>query len=224
MKSKIYYTAVGFPKRCLNSPANSVNWIEINRVNLIRAMIACSDRRQIILHGSEPKSIKNYFASKISMIDAFLKFDTNLCTSSLFSTLVSDERRIFSFNLGMALTKLYAEHVCNIPFLYDVSFLENHKLYGKKHSLKFNGTKRPDFIGLDGTGQWAVFESKGLLSNAFYNDINKLTNPAFEDTFLKVFRDKIAEATTQAISITHVGKQKIDINSVSINSITHERV
>ena len=66
--------------------------------------------------------------SKVSLVLTNIRGDgTNLRRHHIFDNHVSDEKRIVSYNLGMAFGKLYAEKLFDIPSLVHVEFLKKRQ-------------------------------------------------------------------------------------------------
>ena len=76
--------------------------------------------------------------------------------SDAYNALDPSEKGAVSYFMGLTLSKLFAEHVLNAPWMMhlDVYFNQLQPMIG-------NGKRRPDLVGQDSHGRWIVAESKG---------------------------------------------------------------
>jgi hypothetical protein len=86
----------------------------------------------------------------------------NICRHPLFDRQVSDQKRIISYNIGMAFAKLYAEKICDVPQLLHVEFLKKRNAIELHEAPGGARSKEPDLVGMDAVGRWHLFEAKGV--------------------------------------------------------------
>ncbi len=80
----------------------------------------------------------------------------------IFDSYLSDEKRIVSYNLGMAFAKFYSERVLDIHNLIHVEFLKKQSAITFVNQNEDKRTKEPDLVGQTADGKWHVFEAKGI--------------------------------------------------------------
>ncbi|RIV49107.1 hypothetical protein D2V93_14985 [Flagellimonas taeanensis] len=94
----------------------------------------------------------------------------------IFNGYISDQKRIVSYNLGMAFAKIYAERLLNIP---NLTHLETLKKINAVTFVKQSGkSKEPDLVGMTSNGDWHVFEAKGMSTNKLSSEIVVAKNQA----------------------------------------------
>ncbi|MCY1296100.1 hypothetical protein D9M70_454700 [compost metagenome] len=113
------------------------------------------------------RAIYDSILKKVAIVSSNIQSDrAGIRRHPIFDSYVSDEKRIVSYNLGMAFAKLYSERLLDIPNLVHIEFLK------KKNAVKFvqqAGTQRskePDLVGQTADGNWHLFEAKGVSSSA----------------------------------------------------------
>jgi glucan-binding YG repeat protein len=122
------------------------------------------------------RTLNNSIIRKILLVQANIESNRNgIYLHPIFNTHVSDEKRIVSYNLGMAVAKLYASELFNIPNLIHVETL---KQQGAIDIDTTNNQKEPDLVGITSDGQWHVFEAKGMSSNNLNSKIIEAKNQA----------------------------------------------
>lgn len=72
-----------------------------------------------------------------------------------YEALDPSEKTAVSFYVGMTLVRLFSYSLFNVDWLLHLD------LYKDAVQAQIQGRSRPDFLGLNGNGQWLVFESKG---------------------------------------------------------------
>lgn len=80
----------------------------------------------------------------------------------VFESYVLDQKRIISYNLGMAFAKFYSQNLLGINSLVHV---ESLKKLNAVSFLAQTGTSRPrepDLVGQTPDGRWHIFEAKGV--------------------------------------------------------------
>jgi hypothetical protein len=95
---------------------------------------------------------------RVACMQAYFDVDQSnrLTLSPAFKNLDSSEKGVVSFYLGMAMTKIYADKMLNIPWMMHISRYEVDwaVTYGANPN-------RPDLFGCNASGEWAVAEAKG---------------------------------------------------------------
>lgn len=161
---RIYYTAEGYSGNFQHLNTNQEQHLLCRKLDLYRSIITVGNPSFFTL-----KDIKNYGffrALSSSIIQKALLVQTNIISNQggiylhpIYNTYVTDQKRIVSYNLGMAVAKFYAEKLLDIPNLTHVESLK------KVDAITFiaqNGKpKEPDLVGRTENGNWHVFEAKG---------------------------------------------------------------
>lgn len=83
----------------------------------------------------------------------------------IFDDYVSDEKRIVSYNLGMAFAKLYSEKLLSIPNLVHIEFLKKQNVVTFAPQAAGIRPREPDLVGQTSDGNWHIFEAKGVSSS-----------------------------------------------------------
>lgn len=93
-----------------------------------------------------------------------------LVPTGAFKALDGSEKVMISYLIGMATAKIVAERVCKVRWLMhlDLYSKSRHPYDSESHVVTMvpDSSRRPDFIGQDSAGQWAVFEAKGRSGSA----------------------------------------------------------
>jgi len=139
---------------------NGSRLVKITPLDFIRSIITvgAQDFGDLYKHGV--RSMGHHIASAINALVLIENKSGDLAVSSLYRGMDSTEIGVASYRFGMALTKFAAERELKVPWLAHVD-----KLY-KSGVLKLTaGTvERGDLAGMDASGNWHVFESKGRSS------------------------------------------------------------
>ena len=80
----------------------------------------------------------------------------------VFDSYLSDQKRIISYNLGMAFAKFYSQRLLGIPNLIHVENLKKQNAIGFIKKTGTSRTREPDLVGQTPDGQWHIFEAKGV--------------------------------------------------------------
>lgn len=147
----IEWESTGFPV------ASGLNGLKIERVSwseLIWAAVTVGrTRRDVFFPGRYSLSEMLY---RVSSMYAFYDLRTgSLRSTRAYRELDPTEKASASYALGMVLAKVYAGKQLKIPWLMHLS------RYGARYGAVFATSERPDLIGVDALGQWAVVEAKG---------------------------------------------------------------
>ena len=148
------YKACGFPAR-LGSQLTGSHTVDIPWPELVSAAITVGRESwaEVFQHGLH---------SRLEMIYRFAILRANLCSSSeggfaktdAYNNLDPSEKSAISYFQGLSFAKLAAQRFFRIPWLVHLDSFPDER-------TKLRGNQRPDLIGLDGCGQWGVFEAKG---------------------------------------------------------------
>lgn len=162
--SRIYYTADGYIGNFQHLNTNQEQHLLCRKLDLYRSIVTVGNPSFFSL-----QDIRNHGflrALSTSVIQKALLVHANIATNQdklhlhpIFNTYVSDQKRIVSYNLGMAIAKLYAEKLLNIP---NLTHVESLKKAGAITFIAQNGRpQEPDLVGKTENGDWHVFEAKG---------------------------------------------------------------
>ncbi|MBB5638257.1 hypothetical protein HDE68_004186 [Pedobacter cryoconitis] len=171
---RIFYTASSY-----TAPYDNIN-------QLVETPLICSklDLYRCIMTVGNPSyitkiDIRNYGlwrALSNSIIQKCLIVFTNIQSGEdlnlhpIYNDYVSDQKRIVSYNLGMAVAKYYAEKLLSIPNLIHVESLK------KQGAITFVDTTsklEPDLVGVSENGEWHVFEAKGTTAKHLNSKIKE---------------------------------------------------
>ena len=152
-KLRIPYEATDFPPASGLNGHRSLNptWDEV----LWATMTVGKAQRDVLRHGRYSSAD---LIHRIACMYAYFDIDGagRMIRSPAFATLDPSEKGIASFYLGMAMAKLYADKVLDIPWLMHIS------RYEAKWTVRYGfSAKRPDLFGCNAAGDWAVAEAKG---------------------------------------------------------------
>ncbi|WPC67998.1 hypothetical protein SBP18_05655 [Rhodoferax ferrireducens] len=104
---------------------------------------------------------------KVGIVASNIQSDlVGLRRHPIFDAHVSDEKRIVSYNLGMAFAKFYSEKLLNIPNLVHIEFLKKQSAVTFIQQAGNLRQKEPDLVGQTADGNWHIFEAKGVSSSA----------------------------------------------------------
>lgn len=214
---RIYYTAENYKGIYSSLNTANENFILCKKIDLYRAIITVGNPKYI---GFSLKDIKKLgllrviysnIIEKMMLIYSNIESDpTGIYLHPIYDTYVSDNKRIVSYNLGMAVAKLYSEKLLRIPHLIHVESLKKNNAIVLKPGLpspKTGKPKRPqepDLIGLTSNGDWHVFESKGTSSTSL--------------------KSKITEAKKQAEQILSINNETPSTLTACATSFTKERI
>lgn len=166
--SRIYYTAGNYNGNYnhLNN-ANEQN-LTCRKIDLIRAIVTVGNPSYIswksIRENGLLRAISSSILEKVLLVNTYIHSDNNdLLLHPIFHNQISDIKRNVSYNLGMAVAKIYAEEIFDIP---NLTHVESLKKRGAIQLFDGDGrSKEPDLVGMATNGQWHVFEAKGMSRN-----------------------------------------------------------
>jgi hypothetical protein len=165
---RIYYTATNYQGNYMHLNSIEEQSVLCRKIDLYRAMITVGSPSFFSLNDIRTngffRTIVNSVIQKILLVKINIESNQNgMYLHPIFDTHVSDQKRIVSYNLGMAFAKIYAEKLLNIPNLIHVETLK------KSGAVIFNNQvenrREPDLVGVTSDGNWHVFEAKGMSTN-----------------------------------------------------------
>ena len=173
---KIYYTANNYQNTYNHINTNGEQYLWCRKLDLYRSMITVGSPsfvswRKIRQNGLF-RTISNSIIQKFLMVQANIESNhAGMYLHPIFHDYVSDQKRIVSYNLGMAFAKFYAEKLLDIP---NLTHLETLKKIGAVDFVQQQRrTKEPDLVGMTSDGEWHVFEAKGMSSNKLVSELEK---------------------------------------------------
>ncbi|WGQ14522.1 hypothetical protein [Sphingobacterium faecium] len=178
---RIYYTAEGYNGPYLDINTNQEQHILCRKLDLYRSIITVGNPsffswKDVRINGFF-RTLSNSVIQKILLVQANIESNQNgMYLHPVFNTYVSDQKRIVSYNLGMAVAKLYAEKLLNIPNLIHVESLK--KVNAITFVNQVDKSKEPDLVGQTSNGEWHVFEAKGTSSKYLTTKISEAKEQA----------------------------------------------
>ncbi|GHU76328.1 hypothetical protein FACS189461_3770 [Spirochaetia bacterium] len=169
--SQIWYTAQGYNGSFSGINRSSKTSVSCNILDLCRTSITAGNPKDFIWNDIKDYGLYRAFASLV--LENLLRVSAALCTNDkgdvclhpIYNSYVSDRKRSISYNLGMAIAKLFSERLLGIPDLIHVETLKRIKAIKFK---KPGRSKEPDLVGCAKDGSWHIFESKGSIK--FFSD------------------------------------------------------
>lgn len=146
---------------------NGVASLQCRKIDLYRSIITVGNpsfltRESIRKYGLYRVLYDSIF-KKIGIVASNIQSDLNgMRRHKIFESYLSDEKRIVSYNLGMAFAKFYSEKVLDIPSLIHVEFLKKQNAITFVNKKEDKRTKEPDLVGQTADGKWHIFEAKGI--------------------------------------------------------------
>lgn len=178
---RIYYNANNYGNQFNHINTNGEQYILCRKLDLYRSIITVGSPtfvswREIRANGLF-RTLSNSIIQKFLLVQANIESNQNgMNLHHSFHNHVSDQKRIVSYNLGMAFAKYYAEKLLEIP---NLTHLETLKKIGAVTFVKQTGkSKEPDLVGMTSNGDWHVFEAKGMSSNKLASEVIKAKNQA----------------------------------------------
>ncbi|GHU17359.1 hypothetical protein FACS1894163_08160 [Spirochaetia bacterium] len=203
---KIYYNIKKYTGNYVEKNKTSEQELICKKSDLYRAIITvgnpCLFSFKKIKENGLYRELSSSIFQKVDLVKVNIKSENNkFCLHQIFYTYVSDQKRLVSYNLGMAMAKLYADRIFKIHNLIHVESLT------KGGAITFTETdnhREPDLVGHDEDGLWHVFEAKGMS----YNQLNS----------------KVADAKEQAQKISMIHGQKPETNSVCATYFGYKKI
>lgn len=178
---RIYYQASNYINPFNHINTNGERYILCRKLDLYRSIITVGSPSFIswreIRENGLFRTISNAIIQKFLLVQANIESNPNsMNLHHSFYNHVSDQKRIVSYNLGMAFAKYYAEKLLEIP---NLTHLETLKKIGAVTFVnQYGRSKEPDLVGMTSNGDWHVFEAKGMSSNKLLTELNKAKNQA----------------------------------------------
>lgn len=156
-------------------PFSSINTIGesvlgCKKLDLYRSMVTVGNPSFLSLqkirdHGLA-RALYDSIIKKVAIVANNIQSDqAGIRRHQIFDTYVSDEKRIVSYNLGMAFAKLYSEKLLGIPNLVHIEFLKKQNAVTFVQQAGGKRPKEPDLVGQTIDGNWHIFEAKGVSSS-----------------------------------------------------------
>jgi len=178
---KIYYTAENYKGIYENINTTKEEHILCRKLDLYRSIITVGNPSffnwKDVRNNGFLRTLSNSIIQKVLLVQANIESNPNeICLHPIFNGYVSDQKRIVSYNLGMAVAKLYAEKLLEIPNLIHVESLK--KIDAITFVNKIEKSQEPDLVGMTSNGEWHVFEAKGTSSIYLNGKINEAKEQA----------------------------------------------
>jgi hypothetical protein len=165
---RIYYTAGNYHGQFQNLNTTAEQNLICRKLDLYRAMITVGNPSFLTLEDIRRYGL--YRAMSASIFQKVTLVRVNIASSPngmhlhpIFENYLSDHKRMVSYNLGMAVAKVYAEKLLNIPNLLHVESLK--KVNAITFVAQDGRNREPDLVGKTENGDWHVFEAKGTSQN-----------------------------------------------------------
>lgn len=165
----IYYSASNYKNNYQQINTNGEQSIRCRKRDLYRCIITVGNPSFISWNSIRTlgfaRAIYNSIIEKISLIAVNIESDLNgMRLHQIYDTYVSDQKRIVSYNMGMAFAKYYSEKLLDIPHLIHVETLKKQKAITFSR-IDGESKREPDLVGRSTDGNWHVFEAKGTTQN-----------------------------------------------------------
>lgn len=140
----------------------------------------------------------------VSSVFAYID-DSNstLAMSDLYKNLESSEKRIASYRIGMALSKLVAERTLGVQWLRHVQPLIKQNIVQRYYFTDV----QPDLIGQDASGNWHVIEAKGRTSKQM--DSTALQQALYQTAQIEFINN--TTPITRCASVATLGKVPFEV-------------
>lgn len=173
---RIYYTAHNYTGNYAHINTATEQYIRCRKLDLYRSIITVGNPTFLTLKDIRENGL--FRAMSDSIFQKALLVQSNIDSNEngihlhhSFQHKLTDYKRIISYNLGMAITKFYAEKLFNVPNLIHIESLKIQNAV-TFHTTN-NTTKEPDLVGTKPDGSWHIFEAKGMSSNKLKYELRK---------------------------------------------------
>jgi hypothetical protein len=130
-----------------------------------------------------------------------------LYNSAAFNALDMTEKGWVNFSLGMLFTKLFADKLLDMPWLFHFKWFQGHNSVGT-----LPGKSTPDFIGLDTTGpHYHALEAKGRSGGFSSTTMKKAKNQALQ-----------AISVNRSPCVMHIGSMLYRVGSNELAMAMHD--
>ena len=161
---KIPYKSEHFPSRyCVGSGVLTTSWNEL----LWAALTIGRPSTSYVFQQGEASLYEALFRCSIIRMAVEQSVSGRLRRTSAFAALDPTEKGSVSYFLGMTVCKLFAAKLLNTPWLLHLD------VFRKSLNPWLLGRSRPDLVGMDDSGRWHAFESKGRSATPSANDKQK---------------------------------------------------
>jgi hypothetical protein len=165
---RIDYVSEGFQVSApvANGPATlSTTWDEL----LESALTVGRPNRQYVFQYGQPSVYEALF--RLSLVRMALEQSspnaTRLSRTTAARTLDPSEKGAINYFLGLAICKLFADKLLNVPWLLHLD------VFRPMLNPVLTGRSRPDLVGQSTNGNWVVLECKGRISTPTSDAKNK---------------------------------------------------
>lgn len=153
------------------------------------------------------RALYDSILKKVAIVASNIQSDlSGMRRHQIFDTYVSDEKRIVSYNLGMAFAKLYSEKLLDIPNLVHIEFLKKQNAVTFVQQAGNARPKEPDLVGQTADGNWHIFEAKGVSSSV--SQLNSKISEA-KNQIQQVATIHGVPPSTGSACATYIGRDRI---------------
>jgi hypothetical protein len=173
---KIFYTASNYNGNYAHINTTTEQYIKCKKLDLYRSIITVGNPSFLTMNDIRQnglfRAMSDSIFQKVLLVQSNIESNRNgIHLHHSFEHKLTDYKRIISYNLGMAITKFYAEKLFNVPNLIHIESLK------KQNSVTFHRInsemKEPDLVGTKSDGSWHIFEAKGMSSNKLKGEVRK---------------------------------------------------
>lgn len=163
----IFRTVTNFHSPYSKINTNGETSLQCRKIDLYRSIITVGNPSFLTFKNIHDyglaRALYDSIFKKIGIIASNIQSDfTGMRRHPIFESYLSDEKRIISYNLGMAFAKFYSEKILDIPNLIHVEFLKKQNAVTFVKQTGNKRPKEPDLVGQTVDGKWHVFEAKGI--------------------------------------------------------------
>lgn len=154
-----------YPYSMLNT--NGEVSLQCRKIDLYRCIVTVGNPSFLTFNNISEyglaRALYNSIFKKIGIVASNIQSDyMGMRRHPIFESYLSDEKRIVSYNLGMAFAKFYSEKILDIPNLIHIEFLKKQGALTFVKQTRDKRSKEPDLVGQTADGKWHIFEAKGI--------------------------------------------------------------
>lgn len=173
---RIFYTASNYTGNYAHINTLTEEYIRCRKLDLYRSIITVGNPSYLTINDIRQNGLFRAMSDSIFQKALLVQssIDSNpdgIHLHHSFEHKLTDYKRMISYNLGMAVTKFYAEKLFNVPNLMHIESLK------KQNSVTFHTinstTQEPDLVGTKADGSWHIFEAKGMSLNKLKGEVRK---------------------------------------------------
>ena len=163
---EIRYSSHDFPRNLVNKTGElQTTWNELLWAALT---IGRPNRASLPQHGFASLHEALFRIHLVGMALEQTRYSYRLNRTDAFRALDPTEKGAVSYFLGMAVCKLFSSRLLNTPWLLHLDVFRD-----QLNAETLGGRSRPDLIGMDASGEWHAFETKGRSSAPSSEDERK---------------------------------------------------